>query len=253
MLPPELVELIVGYGWDCLSTTNYRHAYAMTQWMLVSRDWLRIVATIVFRDLWITSIPHMHYICGIVIASESNVCQLAGIDNPRKYITENCRSLTVSAYQKHSEEYAAQCAELEEYAGNPNRTLLIQDFVLVRQRLPAWGILPRYVASFIRDYTPNITSLHFVLVDCTPVYHNWDMPIFTPYLTADSYPYTLTDLFITFAYTTPPPALLQDAPRGTFYPPRSRQDMPRLHPFTGVRWLVVRDVHGRHMPMVEPY
>ncbi|KAJ7628357.1 hypothetical protein FB45DRAFT_1028453 [Roridomyces roridus] len=207
MLPPELVELIVGYGWDCLSTTNYRHGYAMTQWMLVSHEWLRIAVLVVFRNVWITSIPHMDYMSKIVDASF--ICQLAGIDKPRKYIMENCRSLTISAFQRRQGEYAAQCAELEEF-----------------------------VATFIRDYVPFITSLHFVLVDCTPVYYNWQMPTVTPYLQTDQYPPQLADLHTTFAYTTPPPAILRDAPRGTFFPPRSQSDLPPLHNFVGVRRLV---------------
>ncbi|KAJ7628389.1 hypothetical protein FB45DRAFT_867467 [Roridomyces roridus] len=242
VLEAGLVELIVGYGWDCLSATNYRHGYAMTQWMLVSHEWLKIVVPIVFRDVWITSVPHMRYIS--TITNASYICQLAGIDNPRKYIMENCRSLTVSAYQKRPGEYAAQCAELEEYARNPNCTLLIADFLPARQRVPAWGIPPRFLATFIRDYVPFITSLHFVLVDCTPVYYNWQMRTVTPYLQTDQYPPQLADLHITFAYTTPPPRLLRDAPRGTFFPPRSESDLPPLHNFPGVRRLVVRDVHA---------
>ncbi|KAJ7628367.1 hypothetical protein FB45DRAFT_918117 [Roridomyces roridus] len=214
----------------------------MTQWMLVSHGWLKIVIPIVFRNVWITSIPHMHYMSKIVDASF--ICQLAGITNVAKYFKENCRSLTVSAFQRRQGEYAAQCAELEEYARDPRCTLLIEDFLPVRQRQATFGIPPRLVATFIRDYVPFITSLHFVLVDCTPVYYNWEMRFVTPYLRSNEYPWNLTDLYINFAYTTPPPALLRDAPPGTFYPPRSEDDIPPLHEFAGVRRLVVRDVHA---------
>ncbi|KAJ7628356.1 hypothetical protein FB45DRAFT_1028452 [Roridomyces roridus] len=241
MLPPELFELIVRLGWDCLSTTNYRHSYAMTQWMLVSHEWLRIVVPIVSRNVWIISIPHdMHYICGITNMTESCIYQLAGISNVREYFQEICRSVTIVVYQGIQAEYLAQCAELEEYARNPECTLLIKDSLPVTQRLPMFPLGPRFVASFIRDYTPNIKSLHFILVDCTPVYHHWAMSMVTPYLRTDQYPETLTDLGISFAYTSPPPALLRDAPRGTFFPPRSPGDIPPLHNFAGIKCLVVR-------------
>ncbi|KAJ7628365.1 hypothetical protein FB45DRAFT_36699 [Roridomyces roridus] len=245
MLPPELVDLVVRHGWDSLSTTNYRHGYAMTQWMLVSHEWLRIVVPIFLQDSWITSTPHMYYMCNMANSvPPSYICRLAGIMDGRVYIKENCRSLTIPVYQELPEEFAAQCAELVEYAQNPECTVLIKDLLPVIKRTSTFPIDPCFVASFIRDYTPNITSLHFILVDCTPVFYHWEMPKVARYWRTDQYPETLTDLGITFAYTTPPPALLRDAPRGTFFPPRSPGDIPPLHNFAGVKRLVVRDVHA---------
>ncbi|KAJ7933031.1 hypothetical protein B0H13DRAFT_2307310 [Mycena leptocephala] len=52
-------------------------------------------------------------------------------------------------------------------------------------------------------------------------------------------------LHVTFAYTSPPPRLLLDAPRGTFYPPPwPHAEMPRRCRFDGVRRLVVRDANA---------
>ncbi|KAJ7659977.1 hypothetical protein B0H17DRAFT_1095639 [Mycena rosella] len=62
---------------------------------------------------------------------------------------------------------------------------------------------------------------------------------------AMSFPLSLIELHVTFAYTSPPPTLLLDAPRGTFYPPPwPQEEMPKCCRFDGVRRLVVRDANA---------
>ncbi|KAJ6476225.1 hypothetical protein C8R45DRAFT_1102495 [Mycena sanguinolenta] len=58
------------------------------------------------------------------------------------------------------------------------------------------------------------------------------------------YPSFLVELHVTFAYTTPPPALLMDAPRSTFFPPPTRSDLPIWCRFDGVKKHVVRDANS---------
>ncbi|KAJ7628429.1 hypothetical protein FB45DRAFT_867497 [Roridomyces roridus] len=113
------------------------------------------------------------------------------------------------------------------------------------QRGPSYGIPPSLIATIIRDYLPNITSLHFVLVDCPPTFWYWDMytGFWLPCYNANDYPECLTTVHITFAYTTPPSPLLVGAPRGTFFPPRHPCDVPQLYRFTAVKRLVVREAN----------
>ncbi|KAJ7603119.1 hypothetical protein FB45DRAFT_1045928 [Roridomyces roridus] len=218
MLPPELVELIVGYGWQCLSTSSHRHAYSMTCWMLVSREWLSIVVPIFLRD-----------------ASQIS------------YLAQNCRSLTVSIYQRRGGEYDSQCAELAQYAADPSRANVVNVASWGTGREPYFGIPPGKIRNVIVDWFPNITSLHFVLVDCVPTYWYWGMEydVQTSWF-GEWYPDCLTDLHVTFAYTSPPPPLLAGAPRGTFFPPRCVSDLPDsdLPDFTAVKRLVVRDANA---------
>ncbi|KAJ7755160.1 hypothetical protein B0H16DRAFT_1830749, partial [Mycena metata] len=119
-LPPELVEQIIDDAWGCLSTSNHRHGYFVTQWMLVSGDWLKIVLFVVFRG---------------------------------------------------------RCWEIPAY-----------------------------------DWWPK--------------------------------EHPLTELHISFAYTSPHPIALLDAPRGTFFPRRWSGDLPTGCCFRGVRKLVVRDANA---------
>ncbi|KAJ6476155.1 hypothetical protein C8R45DRAFT_1008997, partial [Mycena sanguinolenta] len=70
----------------------------------------------------------------------------------------------------------------------------------------------------INDSFPTITTI------------NLDMPfqpgVSPPSSPTTQYPESLTELHVTYAYTSPPPALLMDAPRGTFFPPPSTIDLP---------------------------
>ncbi|KAJ7755114.1 hypothetical protein B0H16DRAFT_1886375, partial [Mycena metata] len=53
----------------------------MTQWMLVSRDWLKIVLFVVFRDLWITRSPTLSIAATTVNPSYANSLEyLASVD-----------------------------------------------------------------------------------------------------------------------------------------------------------------------------
>ncbi|KAJ7622475.1 hypothetical protein FB45DRAFT_1061938 [Roridomyces roridus] len=210
LLPPEIVELIVRYAWGCLSTTSYRHSYAMTQWMLVSHEWLKIVSPITLGDLWVTSTAHMQYMTNNISTTDvSCIFRLAGIPNVAKYLSDNCRSLTVSKESK------------------------LQELELSSSIHPFCTWEPDFrhsksVAAFIQNYVPFITSLHFVLVDC----HN------LPLWLLDSYPLQVTDVHVTCAYTTAPPSRIYQAPRPKIFLPDNC-----MHTFPGVRRLVVRDVH----------
>ncbi|KAJ6551585.1 hypothetical protein B0H19DRAFT_1264243 [Mycena capillaripes] len=94
------------------------------------------------------------------------------------------------------------------------------------------------IASFIRDVVPHVTALYFVLVDCTATYCAWDT--YSEHPRIDTiFPPSLTELHVTFAYTSPPPSLLLDAPRGTFFPPPLPVELPKSCNFGGVRRLVV--------------
>ncbi|KAJ7822450.1 hypothetical protein B0H13DRAFT_2447823 [Mycena leptocephala] len=184
----------------------------MTHWMLVSRDWLQIVLSIVFRDLWITSYAHIKYIAHICDRSNTSfVCELAGITDVRRHLAETY---------------------LIEYATTDSHRMQLLPGV-GRYQTQAYAIPSRFIATVIRDYTPRITTLHFVLIDCTATYGAWDTS-------------TSRDcqLHVSFAYTSPPPALLLDAPRGTFFPPPFCGDFPTLCRFDGVRRLVVRDANA---------
>ncbi|KAJ7657493.1 hypothetical protein B0H17DRAFT_1337863 [Mycena rosella] len=244
MLPPELVELIIYHAWGCLSTSSHRHAYSMAQWMLVGHDWLQIVLSVVFRDLWITSYAHIDYITDICCYNnhQSFICELAGIPDVRRYLAQTCRSLTISVYQS-LEKYTSQCKELVEYATiDPHRPQLLPGVA----RYSAQQHAIESIANLIWDFTPHITALHFVLVDCAATYGGWNTfaSMLSRSYSGENYPLSLIELHVTFAYTSPPPVLLLDAPRGTFFPPPSRWDMPWQCRFDGVRRLVVRDANA---------
>ncbi|KAJ6520226.1 hypothetical protein C8R45DRAFT_1086109 [Mycena sanguinolenta] len=240
MLPPELVELIIDCPWSCLSTSSHQHGLSMTRWMLVSHDWLNIVLPVVFRDLWITSDAHFEYILRICHSNISFICELAGITRIR-HLIRTCRSLTISAYHEFRGEYTDLCTQLVKWAtaSYPDRSLSF------RCRFHGFAIQSQRISPFIEDYTPDITSLHFVLIDCTATYPPWDTQLLAQsYVLQRGYPASLTELHVTFAYTSPPPALLMDAPCGTFFPPPSRFDMPWECCFHGVQKLVVRDANA---------
>ncbi|KAJ7929700.1 hypothetical protein B0H13DRAFT_1963676, partial [Mycena leptocephala] len=66
-----------------------------------------------------------------------------------------------------------------------------------------------------------------------------------PYKGTLLFPLSLIELHVIFAYTSPPPMLLLNAPRGIFYPPPwPHGEMPRRCRFDGVRRLVVRDANA---------
>ncbi|KAJ6551782.1 hypothetical protein B0H19DRAFT_1378428 [Mycena capillaripes] len=243
MFPSELVELIICHGWGCISTSSRRHSHSMAQWMLVNHDWLKIVLSVVFCDLWITSYTHIEYIAQICKSNNSFVCEIAGIMDVRLHLAKTCRSLTISVYTTFEGEYATQCRELVEYATtDPHRQRLLPGSF--RYQAQRYCIPTRSISTVIRDYLPSVTTLHFVLVDCTATYGGWDTFVKIPYVMAEGYPLSLTELHVSFAYTSPPLALLLDAPRGTFFPPPSDSDLPVQCCFHGVRRLVVRDANA---------
>ncbi|KAJ7755167.1 hypothetical protein B0H16DRAFT_731028 [Mycena metata] len=257
MLPPELVEQIIDHAWGCLTTSSHRHGYSMTQWMLVSRDWLEIVLSVVFRNLWITSNAHINYIIDCGNTQKSFIFELAGIPGPEIYrhISQTCRSLIISVYYSFDGQYASQCEQLIEYATSDSQ----EDFHPGLNRYKQKYTIPvERICQAISDFTPHISSLHFVLIDCTATYGGWDMYSLISSILPMWYPFSLTELHISFAYTSPHPALLLDAPRGTFFPPRSHSDLPRSCCFEGVRRLVIRDansrfrrVHDGRLPVAE--
>ncbi|KAJ7724846.1 hypothetical protein B0H16DRAFT_1895286 [Mycena metata] len=190
----------------------------MSQWLLVSHDWLKIVLSVVFRDLWITSYDHMKYVTHICRTNTSFVCRLAGIPDVGRHLRVSCHSLTISVYHSYVGEYASQCTELIEYAtSSPRREQLLPGFD--RYNSPTYAIPCRSIATVIRNFVPQIAALHFVLIDCTATYGAWDTSTTIPYLMTSEYPLSLLELHVSFVYTSPPPALLLDAPRGTFSPP----------------------------------
>ncbi|KAJ6476148.1 hypothetical protein C8R45DRAFT_371196 [Mycena sanguinolenta] len=159
------------------------------------------------------------------------------------HLMRTCRSLTVSAYHKLQSDYTDVCTQLIQYATpDSHRDRLIRD----RRRLHSYAIQTQRISTFVEYYTPGITSLHFVLIDCTAAYRAWETNKLTSERTLGRihYPDSLTELHITFAYTSPPPALLMDAPRGTFFPPPSSLDLPLRCRFDGVQRLVVRDANA---------
>ncbi|KAJ7602553.1 hypothetical protein DFH06DRAFT_1397259 [Mycena polygramma] len=243
MLPPELVELIIHYAWDYISTSSHRHSHSMVSWMLVSRDWLNIVVSVVFRSLWITTPAHLQYILQVCQSNISFVFQLAGIMDVRRHFAAICRSLTISVYHSYEEEYAYQCAELIEYATTDSHRLQLLPGA-GRYRTQEYAIPSQGIAAVIRNFIPQITVLHFVLLDCTATYGAWDTTERFSYLWTEQYPLSLTELHVTFAYTSPPPPLLLDAPRGTFFPPPCGGEMPPGCSFDGIRKLVVRDANA---------
>ncbi|KAJ6476223.1 hypothetical protein C8R45DRAFT_1077172 [Mycena sanguinolenta] len=246
MFPPELVELIIDHAWGCLSTSSHRHALSMTNWMLVSHDWLKIVLSVIFRDLWITSFAHLEYIIRICNSNTSLVCELAGVTDIHQHLSRTCRCLTISVYHAFQGQYADQCTQLIEYAATDSQhSHLFSNLYLYTHRHHRYAIPCRGIATFISNFTPATTTLHFVLVDCTATYRAWDTakPPLDPFAISD-YPDSLVELHITFAYTSPPPAVLMAAPRGTFFPPPSNFDLPRWSCFIWVERLVVRDANA---------
>ncbi|KAJ6476224.1 hypothetical protein C8R45DRAFT_1102494 [Mycena sanguinolenta] len=243
---PELIELIIDEAWGCLSTSSHQHALSMTRWMLVSHDWLKIVLSVVFRDLWITSDAHLQYVHRICTSKTSFVCGLAGIAHTRRHLIRTCRSLIISVYHKFQGQYADQCTQLVQYATtDSHRGQLFSDLYLYTCRHHRYALPSRTVATFIENYTPAITALHFVLIDCTATYCAWDTikPPLDPFATSE-YPDSLVELHITFAYTSPPISRLINAPRGTFFPPPSILDIPFQCRFHEVQRLVVRDANA---------
>ncbi|KAJ7438459.1 hypothetical protein FB451DRAFT_159678 [Mycena latifolia] len=222
---------------------HHRHAHSMVHWMLVSHDWLKIVLSVVFCDLWVTSDAHIKYITHICRSNASFICELAGITDVRRHLAQTCHSLTISVYHSYEGEYASQCVELVEYATtDSHRRQLLPGFC--RYGTQRYAIPSRSIATVIRGFTHGIAALHFVLIDCTATYGAWDTSATMPYLMTMEYPLSLVELHVTFAYTSPPPALLLDAPRGTFFPPPFRGDLPTRCWFDGVRRLVVRDANA---------
>ncbi|KAJ7762547.1 hypothetical protein B0H16DRAFT_1529179 [Mycena metata] len=106
-----------------------------------------------------------------------------------------------------------------------------------------YAISRQSTATFIDDLTRRITALHFLFIDCNATYRDWESwePI---QVWVGNYPVSLVELHVSFAYTSPPPALLRDAPRGTFFPPRDHADTADFHSFDGVKKLVVWDANA---------
>ncbi|KAJ7613772.1 hypothetical protein DFH06DRAFT_1484588 [Mycena polygramma] len=176
-------------------------------------------------------------------SNASFVCKLAGITDIRRHLAEVCRSLTISVYHSYEKEYGFQCAELIEYATTDSHQLQLLPGA-GRYRTQEYAIPSQGIAAVIRNFIPQITVLHFVLLDCTATYGAWDTTERFSYLWTEQYPLSLTELHVTFAYTSPPPPLLLDAPRGTFFPPPCEGEMPPGCSFDGIRKLVVRDANA---------
>ncbi|KAJ7608403.1 hypothetical protein FB45DRAFT_1067494 [Roridomyces roridus] len=213
----------------------------MTRWMLVSREWLSIAVPIFLRDVWATCGSIQFHLFANWRPDSCLLYKLAGITDLKQYLAQNCRSLTVSVYQVFEGEYERQCTEMAEYAADKSDSISLPS----RRRLPHFGIPLEDVARVIRDFLPNTISLHFVLVDCVPTsFWQWYMhrnSRFAP----DGYPDTLTNLHITFTYTSPPPPLLIDAARGTFFPPRRPPDnLLHVVNFDSIKRLVVREANA---------
>ncbi|KAJ7206828.1 hypothetical protein GGX14DRAFT_637047 [Mycena pura] len=241
MLPLELVELIIYHAWGCLSTSSHQHGFSMTQWMLVNRDWLSIVISIVFRDLWITTPAHKSYIQSLH-KSRTFIFELAGIPDAHEHLRQMFRSLTISVYHTDPALYASYCSKLLKYAStSPSERFMVGRFAIDS----AYAVSSTYVFTFAHIFTPRATSLHFVLIDSNATYGGWDTGYYRDYF-ATEFPYSLRELHITFAYTSPPPTLLLDAPRGTFFPPSWLRwpDLPRRCWFGGVRKLVIWDANA---------
>ncbi|KAJ7630224.1 hypothetical protein FB45DRAFT_1027457 [Roridomyces roridus] len=230
MFPPELVELIILEGWLTLSTSSHRHTYSMTRWMMVSREWLSIVVPIFLRDVWATNLCVMFHIEDATSRDYPGIAyKLAGIPDVRKYLSQNCRSLTVSVYQRRTGEYDRQCTELAEYVADPSRKGVVKHWWAPwgYKREPYYGIPLNMLRNAIMDWLPNITSLHFLLVDCLPTYWFWDME-YDINVELDELKRQrnwsvlerlqrfnsdrITDVHFTFAYTSPPPPALISAP-----------------------------------------
>ncbi|KAJ7810371.1 hypothetical protein B0H14DRAFT_3480725 [Mycena olivaceomarginata] len=178
-------------------------------------------------------------------SNASFICELAGITDVRQHLAQTCRSLTISVFTNFEGEYASQCRELIEYAtADPQPFQLLSDFMRSRYGTYMYAIPSQDIDTVIRDFTPRVSALHFILINCTATYGAWDTYVTTPYIKTAVYPLSLVDLHITFAYTSSPPALLLDAPRGTFFPPRHRWDLPKRCRFDGVRRLVVRNANA---------
>ncbi|KAF7333533.1 MFS general substrate transporter [Mycena venus] len=139
--------------------------------------------------------------------------------------------------------HTKRCIELIEYATTDSHHLQLLPG-LGRYETLRYAIPSQSTTTVIRDFTPRITTLYFVLIDCTATYGAWDTFAVMPYLMTRKYPLSLIELHVTFAYTAPPPALLLEAPRGTFFPPSFGGDLPARCRFDGVRRLVLRDANA---------
>ncbi|KAJ6542602.1 hypothetical protein B0H19DRAFT_1267845 [Mycena capillaripes] len=160
----------------------------MANWLLVSRDWLRTVVSVVFRDVWMTSEAHSIYILRICTPPKNSfICELAGITDVRRHLVQICRSLTISVYHSYEGECAAQCADLIEYATiEPRRKHLLPG--TFRHENPVYAIPSDSIATVTRHFIPRITSLHFVLIDCA-TYRKWDTsPGLNPYMKTTYFP-----------------------------------------------------------------
>ncbi|KAJ7762524.1 hypothetical protein B0H16DRAFT_1718975 [Mycena metata] len=121
----------------------------MTQWMLVSREWLNIIVAFVFRDLWLTSPEHYEYVTEICNSNSSFICALADF----------------------GWEYTRQCKKLIEYATTVPR----RDQILPRgYKSQIYAIPCKTIPTLLQKVTPRVTALHFVLIDCNTTYRNWD-------------------------------------------------------------------------------
>ncbi|KAJ7843829.1 hypothetical protein B0H13DRAFT_2097350 [Mycena leptocephala] len=199
MLPVELVELIIYNAWGCLSTSSHRHGFSMTQWMLVNCDWLIIVISVVFRDLWIVTPAHMNYIHSWLEPRSSRttfIFQLAGIPDVQEHLCQMCRSLTISVYHTDPSWYASHCRQLLKYAS----TTSSPERLVNRYDNGAYAVPSTYVFAFARTFTPRATTLHFVLIDCNATYGEWD--------TTDYYAYYMTE-FPPRAIDAPPPVFVR--------------------------------------------
>ncbi|KAJ7670165.1 hypothetical protein DFH06DRAFT_1180132 [Mycena polygramma] len=187
----------------------------------------------------------MDYIDHICSTNQSFVGTLCGIPDIRQHLAQTCRSLTISVYwHSFEKEYAAQCAHLIEYATSHAHR---KHYQLIpganRHRTQTFTVGTECITSVINNLVPHVTALHFVLIDCNATYAQWGTGGSCQWFHPE-YPLSLTELHVTFAYTAPPPILLQNAPRGTFFPPPSYSDLPLRCRFNGVRRLVVRDANA---------
>ncbi|KAJ6544109.1 hypothetical protein B0H19DRAFT_1238643 [Mycena capillaripes] len=167
-----------------------------------------------FRDLWITSRAYFDYIIRIRRWNSSFVCQLAGIRDIHRHLAKTCRSLTISVYTTSEGKYTSQCRDLIGSSSVSSATA--------------------------RPMSPPST---LCLSTASRLVTGGHAPAPNAYVTTREYPLFLTELHVTFAYTSPPPALLLDAPRGTFFPPPSPHDLPPQCRFDEVRRLVVWDAN----------
>ncbi|KAJ7142063.1 hypothetical protein C8R43DRAFT_1199950, partial [Mycena crocata] len=173
IVPPELVQLVIYHAWGCISTGTHRHCHSMAQWMLASRDWLNTVSVVLCK-LWIISGAHIKYIAAQMspLYVNSQVSQTSIGTLPKPAVLSQSRTRV--------------CADLIEFATiDPNRDILLPG--LDRYAIPTYAIPCQSVAIVIRDFIPEFTSFHFVLIDCTATYRMWDTASEIPSLTTSRY------------------------------------------------------------------